>query len=116
MTGRCEAQTDTIDLERRSIRHFLKRLARLVAIASAHDRQRLRRAQHMDMTRTRMVAMTVRDDRTFDFAQRVDVEAPGFDEQPFRSYANPIFGFRNGVHAEPIWERIKTSASSAPVE
>ena len=86
-----QADADTADLHRLAIGERLHAAGRLRPDPRAHDRQRLRRRQHMAMAAAGMVRVAVGDHGPVDAARGVDVEATGLDQEPGRRRPQPAF-------------------------
>ncbi len=72
--GRMQRKAHVIERELFAVAQFLLRAAKAIAIARAHDRQRLRRRQHASVSGARMIGMPMRDQRPGHRARRIDVE------------------------------------------
>lgn len=82
MAGGVEADADTID-----IKHFAEvcRLffaAEILAVADAHDVERLAGGENLAMAGTGMIGMAVGDQRPLDGAHRIDMEIAGRAIEP----------------------------------
>src|SRR5262245_2722684 len=86
MPGRNEADIDIADAEALSIGN---RIAVLLAVADAHDRQSLRRRPHRAVPAARMVGMAVRDESPLLRPRRIDPGVRGADVNALRKRLNP---------------------------
>src|SRR6266851_1873226 len=100
VAGRRQADRYIADRQLLAIAGRLHRPAGALAIALAHDRDRLGGGEHAVMAGPGMVAVAVRDDRALHRLHRVDMKATGLAIKPGRGRADPALRRRNGHDAD----------------
>jgi hypothetical protein len=77
MAGRMPAHRDAVDGDSLAIGRLLRRAGEILAVADAHDVERLARRHHMRMAGPGMVGMAVRDQRPLHRTDGIDEEIAG---------------------------------------
>ena len=92
VAGRMEAHLRAAERDGLAIADRLRRPGEALAVAQAHDVERLLRRQHGAMAGPRVVGMAVRNQGLLDRAGRIDVEAAGLAADPGRGRDEDVFG------------------------
>ncbi len=100
MPGRHQTHGDAADPARLAVGERLHPAARALAVAPAHDRQRLRRRQHRAVAGPRVVAVAVRDDGAAHPTAGIDEEIARLAIQAGLGYLEPVFGFGGRLRHE----------------
>jgi hypothetical protein len=74
VAGRHQAQGDAVDVARLAVGQRVEAAARLVAVAGAHDLERVGRGEHGGVVGPGVVGVAMGDHRAVDGALRIDVE------------------------------------------
>ena len=90
--GRVEAHLRAAERERLAVADDLRRAGETLAVAQAHDVERLLRRQHGAVPGARVVGMAVGDQGLLDRAGRIDVEAAGLAAHAGRGRDEDVFG------------------------
>ena len=80
------------EVERFAVADRLRRAGEILAVAQAHDVERLLRRQHGAMAGAGVVGMAVRDQRLLDRPGRIDVKAAGLAADAGRGRNQDVFG------------------------